>query len=187
VTDATQPKEPARTLRRDLGFATFAILLVGLGLLTFPRSSCDLTLFRSSFESHPSRKPFQSLNFSRTVSRQPHPLEILTSYSRNIVPFMVLCLLNLTLQSVLPIRPRMRILSDHRESKDHRPSPLSPRAVSPWQSLLRLRLRELCALCGLCVNSDSSLRLSTFNFQLSTSPPVTNDPLLAGGTLSGVN
>ncbi len=50
-----------------------------------------------------------------------------------------------------------------------------------------LRLREVCALCGLRVNSDSLFELSTFNFQLSTSPSATNDLLLAGGARLGVN
>src|ERR1700694_3253881 len=36
------------------------------------------------------------------------------------------------------------------------------------------RLRELCALGGLSVNSDSFFRHSTFNIQLSTFPPVTS-------------
>src|ERR1700737_235601 len=43
---------------------------------------------------------------------------------------------------------------------------LSPRPVSPYQS--RFRLRKLCALGGLGVNSDSFFRLSTFDSQLPT-------------------
>jgi hypothetical protein len=38
------------------------------------------TDFHNSFESHPSRKPFQSLNLLPTVSRLTHPFESLTSY-----------------------------------------------------------------------------------------------------------
>src|SRR5260370_14527584 len=39
-----------------------------------------------------------------------------------------------------------------------------------WWSRLLLPLCALCVLCDLCVKSFFSFRLSTFNFQLSTSP-----------------
>jgi hypothetical protein len=38
------------------------------------------TDFHNSFESHPSRKPFPSVNLNPTASNSPHPFESLTSY-----------------------------------------------------------------------------------------------------------
>src|SRR2546427_378836 len=53
---------------------------------------------------------------------------------------------------------RLRTLSFSWEGQfDAYPSLSSVRAESRSQPPLRLRLRELCVLCGLCVNSDSLL------------------------------